>query len=364
MATMSNLNVKMLDLYSDYLISSFSYTTATGMSDMLGGSVSHDQVTRFLSADEYTSKNLWHLVKPTLREIESDDGVLVFDDTVEEKLYTDENDIIAWHFDHTFGRNIKGVNIISCAYVNAVATIPLAFDIVRKPTEVIDPKTGRKKRVAEVTKNELFRSQFDRAVANTVRFTYVLADIWFSSVDNMEHILKKKKQFVFPLKSNRLVAISRKEKLNGKFQAVESIRLKQGQVLRVFLKGLETEVLLLKQVFTNEDGSTGTLYLVSSDLTLDYATMTTIYQKRWKVEEFHKSIKSNTALSKSPTRTVRSQSNHFFASIYGYFKLETLKMKTKKNHFALKSQIYLQAIRQSFLALKELQAENMALSGA
>lgn len=361
---MSTVNVKMLDLYSDYLISSFSYTTATGMSAMLNGSISHDQVTRFLSADDYTSKNLWHLVKPTLREIESDDGVLVFDDTVEEKLYTDENDIIAWHFDHTFGRNIKGVNIISCVYVNAVATIPLAFDIVRKTTEVIDPKTGRKKRIADVTKHELFRAQFDRAVHNTVRFTYVLADIWFSSVDNMEHILQKNKHVIFPLKSNRLVALSTKDKQNGKFQAVESVRLKQGQAVKVFLKGLETEVLLSKQVFTNEDGSTGVLYLVSSDLTLDYAPMTTIYQKRWKVEEFHKSIKSNTALSKSPTKTVRSQSNHFFASIYGHFKLETLKMKTKKNHFALKSEIYLRAIRQSFLALTELQAETMALRSA
>lgn len=361
---MSNLNMRMLDVYSDYLISSFSYTTATGMSGMLNGSVSHDQVTRFLSADDYDSMNLWHLVKPTLREVESEDGVLVFDDTVEEKLYTDENDIIAWHFDHTFGRNIKGVNIISCVYVNSAATIPLAFNVVKKTTEIIDPETGKKQRIAEVTKNELFRSQFDRAIKNNVRFAYVLADIWFSSIDNMQPILQKKKHFIFPLKSNRLVAASWKDKLNGKFQSVESIPLKQGQVLKVFLRGLETEVLLAKQVFTNGDGSTGILYLVSSDLTLDYTAITTIYQKRWKVEEFHKSIKSNTALAKSPTKTVRSQGNHCFASIYGHFKLETLKLKTKKNHFALKSQIYLQAIRQSFAALQELQAENVALRSA
>lgn len=352
---MSNLNRKMLDLYADYLISSFSYTTATGMSAMLNGSVSHDQVTRFLSADDYDSRNLWRLVKSALREIESGDGVLVFDDTVEEKLYTDENDVIAWHFDHTFGRNIKGVNIISCAYVNNAATIPLAFDIVRKTTEVIDPKTGKKKRIADTTKNELFRSQFDRAVKNNVRFTYVLADIWFSSVDNMEHIRNNKKHFIFPLKSNRLAAWSRKDKLNGKFQAVESVRLKQGQVLKAFLKGLETEVLLCRQVFTNGDGSTGILYLVSSDLTLDFTGITTIYQKRWKVEEFHKSIKSNTGLSKSPTQTVRTQSNHFFASIWANVKLECLKWKRKKNHFALKAELYTRALQTAFAELRKLQ---------
>ena len=37
------------DLYTDYLQTSFSYTTATGLSQLLEGDISHDQVTRFLS---------------------------------------------------------------------------------------------------------------------------------------------------------------------------------------------------------------------------------------------------------------------------------------------------------------------------
>ncbi len=43
----------MLDIYSDYLISSFSYTTATGLSSILGNQISHDKITRFLRAREY-----------------------------------------------------------------------------------------------------------------------------------------------------------------------------------------------------------------------------------------------------------------------------------------------------------------------
>ena len=49
---------------------------------MVEGDVSHDQITRFLSAQEYTSKDLWQQVKSTLRSIEHDDGVLIFDDTI------------------------------------------------------------------------------------------------------------------------------------------------------------------------------------------------------------------------------------------------------------------------------------------
>jgi len=47
------------DLYTDYLITSFSATTATGLSSMLDGSVSHDQVSRFLSKQDFTSEDLW-----------------------------------------------------------------------------------------------------------------------------------------------------------------------------------------------------------------------------------------------------------------------------------------------------------------
>jgi hypothetical protein len=43
------MNRDLLELYSDYLLSSFSYTTATGLSAMSGGVVSHDKISRFLA---------------------------------------------------------------------------------------------------------------------------------------------------------------------------------------------------------------------------------------------------------------------------------------------------------------------------
>ena len=110
-----------------------------------------------------------------------------------------------------------------------------------------------------------------------------------------------------------------------------------------------------KQVFTNEDGSTGTLYLVTSALTLDFLTLTTIYQKRWKIEEYHRSLKQNAALAKSPTRTVTTQTNHFVAALYAFVKLEMLKVTTKLNHYALKTKLYLSALHQAYLELQKLQ---------
>jgi len=85
-----------------------------------------------------------------------------------------------------------------------------------------------------------------------------------------------------------------------------------------------------------------------------YVAITTLYRAHWNVEIFHKPIKSNTGLAHSPSRTLRTQNNHCFASIYAFFKLEQLKLKHQHNHFALRSKLYLKALQASFTELQRL----------
>lgn len=47
------------EIFSDYLIASFGLTTATGLSNLLDGEISHDKITRFLASKMKTSKDLW-----------------------------------------------------------------------------------------------------------------------------------------------------------------------------------------------------------------------------------------------------------------------------------------------------------------
>ena len=98
------MNKQLLETYTDYLMSSFSYTTATGLSVISNGKISHDKVTRFLSSEDFSPSGLWELIKSTVREIQSEEGVIIIDDTIEEKPITDENEIICWHYDHSKGR--------------------------------------------------------------------------------------------------------------------------------------------------------------------------------------------------------------------------------------------------------------------
>jgi hypothetical protein len=330
-------NGKLLDLYSDYLISAFGQTTATGLSALLNGEISHDSVQRYLAGERQTSVHLWRVVKPHVRTIESPDGVLIVDDSIAEKPYTDENEIICWHYDHSQQRNVKGINFVTCLYHNAGISLPVGFELITKTEHYTDTKAGKEKRRSPKTKNEYYREMIQQA---------------FYNMNLVKTTLKK--DFVMPLKSNRKVAVSLSAKQNGHYQRVETLALEPMQPVTVYLESVPFALLLIKQIFTNEDGSTGTLYLVTSDTTLSGEGISTLYQKRWNVEPYHKSLKQNASLEKSPTQTVTTQTNHFFAALCGYIKLELLKCTTKLNHFALKSKLYLHAIHSAYAMLHEL----------
>lgn len=352
---------ELLDIYTDYLISSFGLTTQTGLSRLLNGAISHDRVQRFLSKEPKTGKDLWLTVKPYVRQVQSSDGVIIVDDSISEKPYTDENDIIAWHYDHTTGQTIKGINFMSVMYHVNDVSLPVNYHLVEKTEFYIDKKTGKEKRRSPVSKNEVYRQLLRQVQQNQIPFRYILNDVWYASADNMmfvKHDLKR--DFIMPLKSNRQVALSLEAKKQGRYVRVDELDIEPHTVMCIYLEGVDFALSVVKQVFTNGDGSIGILYLVTSDLDLTYDEFTTIYGKRWNVEPYHKSLKQNASLSKSPTKTIKTQRNHFFASLCAYIKLEMLKVSTKSNHFALKAKLYISALQSAFQTLDTLQPIRLA----
>jgi IS4 transposase len=287
--------------------------------------------------------------------MEREDGVLIFDDTIQEKPYTDENELVCWHFDHTQNRSVKGVNLLNCLYHADGVSLPVAFELIRKPYLYSDLATQKVKRKSEETKNEILRRMLKTCRQNQLKYRYVLADSWFSAQENLAFVREDLgKHFVVALKSNRTVALTLEDKKQGRFVRIDRLLGLGQKPIQAWLKGLDFPVLLSRQVFTNKDGSTGILYLACSDLDCDPAAIEAIYQKRWKVEVFHKTLKSNTALAKSPTQRVRTQGNHIFLSIYAAFRLECLSIKHKLNHFALRAKLYLKAVRLAFDELQTL----------
>jgi len=224
----------LLDLYPDYLIADVGQKTATGFSSVLNSQVSHDMITRLLTSGYVSSCRLWIMVKPMCGEIEDENGVLNIDDSIEAKTYTDCNELIFWHFDHTLNRSAKWVNFGTAIYDNRKMSLPIGVCYLKKDVSHVD-KTGKTKRKSSISKQEHFR---------------------------------------------------------------------------------------------------------------------VIYQRRWNIEEYHKSIKSNTAFPKSPTRKEMTKQSHFTASIMAYVKLDRLKIRCSKNHFALKSIMLVNATKAAWATMQ------------
>lgn len=178
-----------LDLYTDYLLSSFGQTSATGLSRLVDGEFSHDRVTRFLSGSDFSSSTLWQKVKPLVRSHQCDDGCLIFDDVIIEKPYTDENEMVCWHrqatlYDHSTNTTVKGVNMLNAFYhtqrpdMGEALRVPVGFEIILKTIAFCDAKTHKEKRASPVSKNELMRAMINQAIHNQLKFKYIMADSW------------------------------------------------------------------------------------------------------------------------------------------------------------------------------------------
>ena len=196
-----------------------------------------------------------------------------------------------------------------------------------------------------MSKNEVARDFIFQALRNRINFKYVLADIWFSSGENMEYIHRMKRKFIFGCKSNRMV------KFNKVWHKLKDLPLADEQVIHCYIKDVNFPVAITKKVFTNDDLSTGEMYLISNDLELTGSELYSVYQKRWVIEEYHKSIKQNAALAKSPTKVVKTQSNHIYCSILAFVKLEKLKIASSLNHFALKAKLFISATKSAMAEL-------------
>ena len=343
------------DLYADYLLTSFGATTATGLSELLEGEVSHDQVTRYLAGTKKTAAALWQTVKPLVRAIQTEAGVLIIDDSIAEKPYTDENDILCWHSDHSKDRRLKGINVLTALYRSQGVNVPVGFHLVAKTEQYSAPKTQKQQRRSPVSKNAVCQEQIKQAVTTLLSFRFVLFDVWCASAATLVCIKQQhKRDFICPLKPNRTVALSRADKQQGRYGRVDTLELAAQATREIYLEGVACPLVLVTQVFTHEDGSIGMRSLVSSDTTLSFDALTTIDHERWAVECYHKSLKQHVSLAKSPTQTVTTPTNHFFAALCGFIKLERLKMSTKLNHFALKSTLYLNALRSAFATLRTL----------
>jgi len=349
------------EFYINFLISSFGKIEMTKLSQIMGEKYTHDIFTKklLLNDEIETDKDLWRYVKPILRNYENEvDGCLVIDDTLLAKPYSKTNEVIYWHYDHTIHRNAKGVMMLNFHYTDASGiSLPVGYEIVTKTEDVYDEKKKKWVKKSKFTKNEIMRDKLEILnFHNELKYRYILFDKWFASIENLvfvNDILEKK--FVCPLKKNRKVALSYEDKINGNYVNIADVDTGDCSSRLVYLKGYEDALRITKQVSKDgDDDESIYLYLVTNDIDLTTDKILEIYKRRWKIEEYHKSLKQNLRIEHSPTKVETSQLNHIFLCACGFIRLEQLRLNYNMNHFAIKEKIYIQALSTAYKEVDKL----------
>lgn len=260
------------------------------------------------------------------------------------------------HYDHSKDCFVNGINFVTLLYRAKDVQLPIGFTLVIKSLQCL-LKDRKEVWRSEKTKNEMLRDLVKQAYQNSVKFTYLLCDSWYVNAENINFIRSLTKHLIGAVKSNLEIALSAQARAHGKFVKISDVDLKIGVPKLVYIRSVKEPVLVCKDLFINENGAEGELFLLSTNVTNHFQQIVTTYQERWAVEDYHKSLKNNASLSKSLTRTLQTQQTHFFASLCAYIKLERLKIQEKLNHFALKSKLYLRAIQASFAELQLLKTK-------
>lgn len=354
--------MKILECYKSYLLAQSGQASAKKLSEILNSKVSHDSITRFLNQAELGETQLWRSANANnevVNKLAGEDTDLIIDDTIISKPYRKENDQVCWYYNHATGRCEQGIGLMSCLLTNSQTSLCVNYHIIDKTLHYEDKATKRIKRKSKVSKNYFFREMLLKS-SKRLRgaFNYVLADNWFCSKDNLKFINDElKKKFIIGIRSNRLISMLASDGTHANhYVALKSANLEPDRVYRVRLKGIDFPVTLVKKVFKNGgNGPAGECYLISNDISLTAEALYRCYQRRWRVEEYHRALKQYASLGTSPSWAVRSQSNHVAASLIAYNSLVLLGISTHKSIHKIRYEIVLKCNLSAFDALRSVQ---------
>jgi hypothetical protein len=284
--------------------------------------LAHDSISRWLASGTYKANDLWKEV----RSQATMDGNLIVDDTVLDKRWSPNNELVHYHWSGNEHKSIRGISLVNLLATNGEDCIPVDYRIYEGAE-------------SKITKNDHFQNMLGTAQKRGFKPRYVLADAWYGSLENMKAIVKKGWNFIMGIKENRLV-----NETQGNYVSVSALDWTKKQVRKVWLKGFGF-VLVARIVFKNGD----VRYLATNNLTLtDYEQLSQESKQRWLIEEFHRCIKQTTGIEKCYSILKRSQITHIFASSIAFVRLEFNRLKTGISWYEQKAQRVRMGIARAF----------------
>jgi hypothetical protein len=220
-------------------------------------------------------------------------GVIVADETVLNKSRRQKIELVRWQYSGTEHDTVRGIGLLNFLWVHEGHEVcPMDF-------RIWEPQEDG------YTKNDHFREMLKAAKRREVKPEAVIADSWYSSLNNVKCIRDFGWIWVMGLKKNRIV---------NRGENLENLDIPD-EGLRVHLRGYGW-IYVFRFVASN--GRTD--YYGTNMESPTRQEVETLMRKRWEIEVFHRELKQTCGLQHCQSRTGRAQRNHVGFSVLSWIK--------------------------------------------
>jgi hypothetical protein len=284
---------------------------------------SHDMANRYLAGDEIRPRLAWENVREQV--VLSQYGFIVFDDTVIDKDYSRQIELVRRQYSGNAHGVIKGIGVVTCVYVNPETNQFWIIDY-----RIYDPDGDGKSKL-----DHLLAMLQNCIYQKALPFWAVLMDTWYATKEVMLQIEEYGKVYYCPLKDNRQVDDAKGTHPYRRIDSVEwtDIELQQGKLIKIKGFPANHKVKVFRVVLSTQR----TDYVVTNEITQDNVEVVQdVCAFRWKVEQFHRETKQLTGIDACQCRKARTVRNHIGCAILVWIRLKQVAEETKRTIYRVK----------------------------
>lgn len=310
--------------YCNYLLIAQKNHTLTYFVDH-SESISHDQMTRYLSTAKLSSEDVWEYSQD---EIEFDaEGCILFDDTVIDKNHSHKIELVRRQYSGNSHSIIKGIGVVNCVYYNSKLDKHWLIDY--RIFNIEEDGKSKHSHVYDMIHSAIFDKK--------INFLYVLMDTWYATEYLMKAIESLHKIYYCPIKSNRMV----RQNDEDKYEEVSKIEFSQQQLatgLQIHLRGFPQSHRV--QLFYIEASTSQVSYVVTNSKHRQSAErVAKMCALRWKIEQIHRELKQLTGIEKCQCRRSQSQKNHIACANIVLTQMHKIADKFKTTAYQIKEKM-------------------------
>jgi hypothetical protein len=262
-------------------------------------------------------------------------GFLVFDDTVLDKSFSRQIELVRRQYSGNAHGVIKGIGVVTCVYVNPETDQFWIIDY-----RLYDPAGDGKTKIDHVL-DMLLNCVYQKKLS----FWAVLMDTWYATKEIMLQIEQFGKIYYCPLKDNRQVDDSGGTQPYRRIDSLvwSETELQQGKTIKIKGFPADHKVKIFRVVLSTKR----TDYVVTNELAQDNVEVVQdVCGFRWKVEQFHRETKQLTGIEGCQCRKARIIRNHIGCAILVWVRLKQVAHDTQRTIYRVKHDLLDEYLRQ------------------